>query len=537
MQCAQVVSALALVACALLAYRLALRLCPAFGAFCAAFVLVTSPLVVLLWSHESLVWLALTLAAVELTLQRRVSGPVLLGLSALARPEALFVAPFLLYRVYRTAGRRATVRYALLAALPFALWAAYALPTFGTVFSQSIAAKRAQMLYGGVPYLTGLVGHYVYLYANATSKAAAAVLLFSLALALLAAARAPATRSATLALAVWFCLLSAFYIVAQVHFFDWFGIQAAVFTAFVAGAAWAGPPSVLARLGRLAALCIVAVNALFLVSLTRDPALKYSLDGMLVLPHVEQNNYYRLAVYTREHSKPHDSIAYPEIGQLRYYGDRAIVDFDGLASPGVARAMQRGDTIWAFERYRPTIFIDAERHWANIVDPPEYDWFARAYARGETLVLPPEPGKDHFTFYRLVDAAEIPPPEVLERGARVEVASDGLSFRAVPGDVATSALEVRLDSRRCAGGRIVVVPASGPRSAVAIVPVPFRVAERVRVALDPKASGPFDGRLEGCRPGALAPPLLPRFGFLLVDRPRVRGTRADAIRLFAPTPS
>jgi uncharacterized membrane protein len=213
-QCAQVVSALALVACALLTYRLALRLCPAFGAFCAAFVLVTSPLVVLLWSHESLVWLALTLAAVELTLQRRVSGPVLLGLSALARPEALFVAPFLLYRVYRTAGRRATVRYALLAALPFALWAAYALPTFGTVFSQSIAAKRAQMLYGGVPYLTGLVGHYVYLYANATSKAAAAVLLFSLALALLAAARAPATRSATLALAVWFCLLSAFYIVA-----------------------------------------------------------------------------------------------------------------------------------------------------------------------------------------------------------------------------------------------------------------------------------------------------------------------------------
>jgi hypothetical protein len=533
----QIVSALALVASALLAYRIALRIAPAFGAFSAAFVLVTSPFVVLLWSHESLVWLALALGAIELSLERRfVGGALVLGLSGLARPEAIFVAPFLLGWVYRAAGRRATVRYALFAAIPFLLWAAFALPVFGTVFSQSIAAKHAQMLYGGVPYASGLVAHYIYLYANTTSEVAAAFLLLALALTSAAALRTPATREATASLVIWFALLSAFYIVAQVHFFVWFGIQAAVVTAFLAGAAWAAPASLLGRLGKLGALCILAVNALFIASLARDAGSKYSLDGMLVLPHVEHNNYYRLAQFARAHTQPSDTLAYPEIGQLRYYGERTIVDFDGLATPGVARAMERGDTIWAFERYRPTVFIDAERHWANIVDPPEYDWFARAYVRGETLVLPPEPGKDHFTFYRLVNAAAVPPPDVLERDADVETGADGLSFRASPSGE-TAALEVRLDARRCSNGRIVVAPARGPATTVPIVATPFRHTVRVRVALDRSAEPPFDGRIEGCAAGALAPPLLPRFGFLLFEKPRVRGSPADAIRLFAPAPA
>jgi hypothetical protein len=533
----QIVSALALVASALLAYRIALRVAPAFGAFSAAFVLVTSPFVVLLWSHESLVWLVLALGAIELTLERRLAGGALvLGLSGLARPEAVFVAPFLLGWVYRTSGRRATLRYALVGAIPFLLWAAYALPVFGTVFSQSIAAKHAQMLYGGVPYASGLLAHYIYLYANTTSNVAAAFLLIALALTSAAALQTSVTREATASLVIWFCLLSAFYVLAQVHFFVWFGVQAAVVTAFLAGAAWAAPASLLGRLGKLGALCILVVNALFIASLARDANSKYALDGMLVLPHVEHNNYYRLALYARAHSRPDDTIAYPEIGQLRYYGERTIVDFDGLATPGVARAMERGDTIWAFERYRPTIFIDAERHWANIVDPPEYDWFARAYARGETLVLPPEPGKDHFTFYRLVDAAQVPPPDPLEPHAAVATGADGLSFHAVPNGP-TAALEVRLDARRCKNGRIVVTPAQGPGSTVPIVATPFRQAVRVRVPLAPAAQGPFDGRIEGCEAGALAPPLLPRFGFLLVEKPRARGAPADAIRLFAPAPA
>ena len=532
----QIVSALALVASALLAYCIALRIAPAFGASSAAFVLVTSPFVVLLWSHESLVWLALALGAVELTLQKRFAGGALvLGLSGLARPEAVFVAPFLLGWVQRTSGRDATVRYVVFAAIPFLLWAAYALPVFGTVFSQSIAAKHAQMLYGGVPYASGLIAHYIYLYANTTSNVAAAFLLLALALTLAATLRTAATREATSSLVIWFALLSAFYIVAQVHFFVWFGIQAAVVTAFLAGAAWAAPASLLGRLGKFGALSILAVNALFIASLARDASSKYSLDGMLVLPHVEQNNYYRLALYTRAHSQPGDTIAYPEIGQLRYYGGRTIVDFDGLATPGVARAMQRGDTIWAFERYRPTIFIDAARHWANIVDPPEYDWFARAYARGETLVLPPELGKDHFTFYRLINAAQVPPPDVLEPQAGVEIGADGSSFRAVPAG-ATAALEVRLDARRCTNGRIVVSATRGPGATVPIVATPFRHTVRVRVPLAAAAEGPFEGRIEGCSAGALAPPLLPRFGFLVVDTKRVRGSPADAIRLFAPAP-
>jgi hypothetical protein len=595
-QLAQIVSAIALVACGLLGYRVALRFAPPAGAFCAAFVLVTSPMVVLLWSHETLVWLALTLAALELTLLRRLpAGALALGLSALARPEALFVAPFLLALVQRDRGRRATLRYALVAALPFALWAAYALPTFGTVFSESIAAKRAQLLYGGVPYLSGLWTHYLYLYAGAVSNGVAGVLLFALPFALWAAFLARATRGPALALALWFSLLSAFYIAVQVHFFVWFGVQAAVLTAFAAGAPWARSslrsakstgssvsarssggggestsggsetpsslaspaakkPSPILVLGRLGALCIVGVNLLFLGSLYRSADLKYSIDGMLVLPHVGDNNYFRLARYTGARTAPGDSIAYPEIGQLRYYSDRTIVDFDGLATPGVAAHMQRGDTIWAFERYRPTVFIDAELHWANIVDPPEYDWFARAYAQRETVNFPPEPGKDRFTFYRLVDATKIPPPDELDDGARVTVAPDGLHFAVTPSTQRTSALEVRLDPRLCPRGHIAVswlasrspskiatnaneTPHSGIAfglSKIAIAPSPFRDVVRYRVPVRPPVPGEsYGGQLVGCARGALAPPFLPRSGFQLFDTPRVRGTNPDAIRAFA----
>ncbi len=532
---AQVLSAVALVACALLAYRLALRFAPPLGAFCAGFVLVTSPFVVLLWSHETLLWLALTLAATELTLERRFSaGAFVLGLAALTRPEAVFVAPFLLGWTWRAAGSRAALRYALVAAVPFALWAAYALPAFGTIFSQSIAAKRAQLLYGGVPYLSGLVAHYVYLYANATSKGIAAALLFSLALALGAALAGPRTRSIALALGAWFVLLSAFYIAAQVHFFVWFGVQAAVLTAFAAGGPWAAGTGPLARLGKAGALVIVAVNALFVASLWRDASLKYSIDGMLVLPHVQQNNYYRLARYVRERTAPGDTIAYPEIGQLRYYGERSIVDFDGLATPGVARAMQRGDTIWAFERYRPAVFIDADEHWANIVDPPEYDWFERAYARGETLVLPPEPGKDRFTFYRLIKASEIPAPATLDARARVEPAADGLALRVTPAEGRTAALEIRLETSRCPHGRLLVRAPDGAESGSAIVASAWRPEVRFRVAVKPIPIGAaYEVVLQGCAAGALAPPLMPRSGFIVLDRPRALGTPADAVRVFA----
>ena len=149
-------------------------------------------------------------------------------------------------------------------------------------------------------------------------------------------------------------------------------------------------------------------------------------------------------------------------------------------------------------------------------------------------MLPPEPGKDHFTFYRLVAPDEVPAPSDLDAAARVDVAADGLGFRVTPGAQRTVALEVRLDPARCPGGRIVVRSPDGSESAIAIVPSPFRPDVRFRVPLKAIPSGAsYEGSLQGCGADALVPPFLPRSGFILWDHPRERGTPAAAVRVLA----
>ena len=103
-----------------------------------------------------------------------------------------------------------------------------------------------------------------------------------------------------------------------------------------------------------------------------------------------------------------------------------------------------------------------------------------------------------------------------------------------PAEGRTAALEIRLETSRCPHGRLLVRAPDGAESGSAIVASAWRPEVRFRVAVKPIPIGAaYEVVLQGCAAGALAPPLMPRSGFIVLDRPRVLGTPADAVRVFA----
>lgn len=403
---AQMFSALSLTVLVFGAYAVARRWCYPPGSAAAAIVVSTSPFTVLLWSHETLLYLATAMIGVNCFVRRATrTAAVIFGLAALFRGEGLLLLPFFAAVEVRRKGFAAGVTFILLGVAPYVVWACAATAYFGAFLSQTIASKQAQGSYPGViGYLPGLEYYFLILYAITPS------IYYGVAvqgLILVCVTMTAATRRlppAFYALCVWTIVSTLLYVVLRLPFYFWFTSQIGIAMAACAALPWQrsrtkGYKNV--GVSRIASISLTCLNLLFLANFVVHPEQRVAHGSLAgVMSSINDNAYRALGIWFAEHAAPSDTIAFAEFGQIHYYSGLDIVDYLGLVTPGATEHLRARNAAATVDQRRPTWFLDSVP-WHTFVDPTGYRWFKLAYKREALLHYPGDPIRSTFIVYRL----------------------------------------------------------------------------------------------------------------------------------------
>ena len=473
---AQGVAAASCLTIVIFGYLFMRRYLPPFGSLVSTSTLVATPYLSLLWSHESYISVALCVLGLYLLFVRRqLWGAAVIGIAALFRPEALILAPIAAF-ASRTlfGGWRYGVYAGLLAAAPFLAWIAVADMYFGTFISQTFSAKEAQLGYPTVgPYLWGALMYTKTVELVGVPRFLCTSLWPVASICWLTALVRGAIRPAHLVVLVWALALTVFYVFARMPIFIWFCFQFA--PALVVGQTTAWSPtraplkpmldSIITAIGKGAAVAVAGLSIVVPLAISVDSTRIDNLVSFAVQARYNVSPYHAIGDWLRNGTRPDSTVAYAEIGQLRYYSQRKIIDIEGAVNHGVADHLRDGDSIWTFKYYRPTLYID-NPGWHSFVDPIEYDWFDRAY-RPAGVVRNSKESTGGYTVYELVDPSAVPAPDSLDPNA--SISSIAMNDKTIEATIAPTAAEfdaidVRVVSPNgCAHGDLRVALPSGQR--------------------------------------------------------------------------
>lgn len=540
---AQAVSAACLAVVAYGSYALFRRISSPIGAIAGASIVASSPFTLLLWSHETLLYAATAIVALNLYVLRAPrSAALTIGCASLFRGEALLLIPFLVMAERNRAGLRAAALFGLLCLLPYALWIAFAIPYFGGFLSETIASKQAQVRYVGVlPYVPGLHYYTIASYGfDGSTFWGTLVEIFSIACALIAAA-CGLVRRAHMYVFTWAVVATLSYVVLELQFYFWFATQLAVAMAASAAMPWPRTSGEIPRykllpvVGRGLSAVLVCFNIAFLVSSVSRPDRMIQYEGGLsgVMTTFHTNAYKSLGLWFARHSAPDETISFAEFCQLRYFSDRNIVDFLGLVTPGAARQLGDGNAVWTLKRYRPTWLAESAMS-DFLLKPREYDWIRAAYAYETTLRYPGNPARGTIRIYRLRPGAAVPLPGIKDHTAQVLVGRDhaGLRLAIRTRRPRMTEIEARVRVRRPCSMTTTLLSQARP-----IASRRASVGEgivRASLAFDPPISGgSYVLSIQGCDVD-LAPAQSMRSGFVWRSAPPAPATPADAVTAYAP---
>jgi hypothetical protein len=414
---ASVLALLALLTVGLSAYALARKIAGPGPALATALAACANPYVVPLWSHESLVALACSLAAAACAAHRRFAfAGVLLAAGTFMREEVLFAIVVMAVLGYVRSGLRAGALL-LAGAVPFGVWALVATLRFGHFTSVTMLVKQALARYAPFQtYWQGLHDYTILAFATSLGSVSLAVVIAALFTILTIALCARAVHAWYLALVIWTVVVSALYCVSRVSFFLWFAPQFGVLiaaTVLLGFSAEVARLSSLARaIARAAAVSLTAVSLAFGAFVLAHPSLSRPYTGYVPQARYREGSYLALAAWLRSNTPADATIGYEEPGQLHYFSRRRIIDFQGMTDAGVADRVARGDASWSVRALRPTYFIIDRRRPNVVFAPLQFDWFRRAYARVADLRYPGESvARRHFAVFKLVAPAQIPPAD------------------------------------------------------------------------------------------------------------------------------
>lgn len=546
---AQLLSAVAFAIVSFGSYAVVRRFAMPLGAFLGTAATVTSPFILLLWSHESL------LAAAALTISMlfysygRASGAALwLGAASLLRAETLVALPFLTIARARSNGMRSAVLFALASMAPFLIWTIFATIHFGTATSTTVASKRAQFLYYDItPYLYGSFDFLWRILASDGSPLLPALLMLATSASWVLIAAARIHRPVSIALVLWCLATTCVYVVLELPFYFWFGLQWAVIAGYAAAVAFPNVPmrphtTAVPRTLKAAAIVIAVANVQFLASQLALPALKTTYYDWVIMPDIRGNAYRSLGDWIARNTPTGASFTYPEFGQVHYYSGHPLVDYLGIATPGAAEELRTGNAIWTFERYHPAYYID-DRTWWYFSNPTEFDWFREAYSPAAHLHFSGDIHRNDFTIYRLTRPDAIPQPSEIDVDAKVVALpserSGSYEFAFAPSEDGIDGVDLRLFFRTtCAPVRLAVYDGDrlvGQRSqSVDVAPA----VTRLSLFFAPQeGSGGSRYRLQvhTCAPAIIAPPVKLRTGFIVFGKPRGEfGAPAQALTVYRP---
>lgn len=263
--------------------------------------------------------------------------------------------------------------------IPLGLWSLYAMPTFGNIFPNTLAAKIAQVESGLWPaFQTRLVGDWIPGWKIGPSLGFT-MLNLSFLLAAFGLVRCARDYPRLLIFPVWALAYVSGYALLGVPGYPWYRlpIEFVLIVLLAVG------------LGGLASLLGAASEATWRRRTAHLPGLVVivmlafgaSFDDIRRPPVREKDRaYLELAEWFDRHGSRNERIAYMEIGYLGYYTDLGIVDLVGLVTPEITSRVAARDFTTGFWELEPEYLVSLERSRfiLPILDNPE---FAPRYER------------------------------------------------------------------------------------------------------------------------------------------------------------
>ncbi len=306
--------------------------------------------------------LVLVLAAALVFSKRWFLGGLAVGVLFLIRGEgALFGAILGTVVVigelrHRASGRSPSVMYVLGGALPVLAWAAYALPTFGSILPATLAAKMAQVASGlWAPFPIRLFGEWLPGWGLGPWGLVSAVLGYSLVAAGLVSMVIRGHRM--LVFPVWGLAYAVGYSVLGVPGYTWYRLPILCVLTLMAGL---GLEAVARRAlvdRRRAGIAAVWVLTVFLMM-----SAAWSTLGAVRWPPVDQRGsaYMEMALWLNSNATSGQSVAYFEVGTLGYYTDLGVVDLVGLVTPSMIPHVLNQDFSGGFWEIMPDYLVELE---------------------------------------------------------------------------------------------------------------------------------------------------------------------------------
>ncbi len=320
---------------------------------------------------ETPLWILLVLATV-LGLRHDYfwQAGLLIGLAILTRPDAalpgLLLGLVALGVTINALGTqrywwRPVVSYSIAALVPIAVFAIWALITYGSPFPATLSAKRVQAL-------LGITGFGVFVDTWGGLQMIVQSLLMQSGLYLLFAPLMLFGLSKKLASRVWVIVAWGVlhflaYVLMGVAPYRWYYVPLLPGVILLAVYGLEQVSALLNRYNRLLARYAVAGIALLpiaaqITSFTQIAAyFEHGGERQTMLPIVDWQAYREAGEWLNAHTPPDALIGVAEVGQLGFYADRPMTDYLGLLQPEVAALLQRDDLYSWLVEYAPDYLV------------------------------------------------------------------------------------------------------------------------------------------------------------------------------------
>ena len=295
----------------------------------------------------------------------------------------------------RSEGRSPTLMYVLGGALPVLAWAAYALPTFGSILPATLAAKMAQVTSGlWAPFPVRLFGEWLPGWGVGPWGLISTVLGYMLVAAgLLSIGR---RQRRMVIFPVWGVAYAVGYSLLGVPGYTWYRLPIIFVLSLLAGLGLEAVIRVAVNGRRVGGIGVAVVWALA-VSLMVSAGWR-TVTTLRTLPQDRKIPAYMvMARWLNADAKPGQSVAFFEVGALGYYTDLAIVDLVGLVTPSMIPHVVNQDFSSGFWELMPDYLIELEgsEFTRPIVENP---LFPGSYSEVKTF---DGPGDRSLTIYHL----------------------------------------------------------------------------------------------------------------------------------------
>ena len=262
--------------------------------------------------------------------------------------------------------------------IPLGLWSLYAMPVFGNIFPNTLAAKIAQVDSGLWPaFQTRLINDWVPGWTIGPSFGFAVLNLFFL-LAAAGLVRIARNHPRLSVLPLWAVAYGSGYALLGVPGYPWYRLPIEFVLIVLLAVGLDGLASVCGSTHALTWRRWVAhVPGAVVVVLLFGSTL-----AEIRTPPVREKDhaYFKMAAWFDDHAGAGERIAYMEIGYLGYYTDLGIVDLVGLVTPDITHRVASRDFTSGFWEAEPEYLVSLEgsRFILPILNNPE---FAPRYER------------------------------------------------------------------------------------------------------------------------------------------------------------